>query len=167
MFAISIEETGFDGIARERDEMLFLKVQCLGDAIEVIVHIAAEISRIVGIHRCFQAFFQHCAQGVLAQIVDDAELEIAERANGQGNPLLHQPRNQFFILKGTVAVVDSVNFQKVKRLPYIRWRTFLPRMSDAFEAFGAGAGENTLEFRRRMTDFGAIQPDPNDFVLME
>ena len=43
----------------------------------IFVHIAAEISRVVGIDGGLQAQFQHFLQGMLAHVLDHAQLQIA------------------------------------------------------------------------------------------
>ena len=48
----------------------------------IVVHIAAEIGRIVGIDAGLQAKVEHFLQWVVAHILNHTELQVAQRADG-------------------------------------------------------------------------------------
>ena len=62
--------------------------RAVGDRAVIVADIAAEIGGIVGVHRRLEAERQHPVDRVVGDIVDDAELEVGERADGQR----HRPR---------------------------------------------------------------------------
>jgi hypothetical protein len=68
------------------------------------------------------------------------------------------------ILEAAIAMVEPVDLEQVERLLDIFGRTFLAGMGDALEAHRCGGGEDALELRGRMADFGRIEAHAGDPV---
>jgi hypothetical protein len=65
---------------------------------EVLRYVAAEVGRIVGVHRHLHALFQHLQDIVLAHVIEHAELGVRQRADRKRNLLGDQPFDQFRVL---------------------------------------------------------------------
>src|SRR5687768_18459340 len=82
---------------------------------EVLVDVAAEIGRIVRIHRRHEARVQQFAQVVVGQLREDTQLEVGQRAHRQRYSVPGQPLHQRGVFGGLHAVVDTLDLQQVQR----------------------------------------------------
>ena len=130
----------------------------------VVVHIAAEIGRIVRVQGDVQSLPQHLRHGVVLQILNHAQLQVRQRAHRQRHPLGRQAPHQRFVLHGAVAVIHPVDVQQVQRLVHIGGRALLAGVRDALQAQRARTLEHPLELGRRMADLRRVQSHARDPV---
>lgn len=159
-------EGGVDGVGGQGAQVVGFQGQGLGDGGHVLKHIAAEIRRIVGIDRGLQPALEHGLERMGAEIIDDAELEVAQGANRQGHALGDQTLDQRLVLQRPVAVVQAVDGQQVQGLAHVIGRAFLAGMGDQPQALGPRPGEDPGEFGRRMADFRAIKADADELIAV-
>src|SRR3546814_3981803 len=119
---------------------------------------------IVGVDGGVEAGVEHRPQGMVGDGADDAEPDVRERADGEAHPFGREARDERGVFEAAVAMVDAVDLQHVERFADVFGRAFLACVRDEFEPEAAGAREDAREFRRRMTDFGRIEPDAGDAV---
>ncbi len=152
-------------VAHDRGDLLASEPQRLRHGEVVLVHVAAEIGRVVGIDRHLEALVHHPAQRMMGEIIDHAQPQIGERAHGQRHLLVREPAHQDLILERAVAVIDAPDAEQVERFPDVARRPLLAGMRAKKEALVAGAGEHALELARRVPGFGRIETDADDPVL--
>ena len=128
-------------------------VQRPGDGAEIVVHIAAEVGRIVRIDRRPQSQPQHPRDGMILDRRHHPKLEVGERADRQGHLLAGQSRDQGRIFQGAIAVVQPVDPQHIQRLGDIGRRAFLAGVGDTLQPAIGGGGEDAGELGRRMAQF--------------
>lgn len=75
---------------------------------ERIVHIAAEVRGVVGVHAHRQPGREHAAQRMICKRIDHSQPDIRQRARRQRNLFVHQPCDEFRIFEGPDAVVDAL-----------------------------------------------------------
>src|SRR5262249_18818385 len=144
----------------------FTQAECRLDRVEVLIHVAAKIGGIVGVQGHDEAAVEHAPQWMPAEVVDDAEAQIGERADRQPHAVAAEAGSEGGILERAIAVVDAVDTENVERLPDItRWPLFAG-MGDQPQPFPPGAPKDIPELARRMADLGGVEPDPDDPVLV-
>src|SRR3954454_2399173 len=73
--------------------------------VEVLVYVAAEVCWVIGVRRYAQPEIQHLLQVVVLDGVEDAQLDVGERAHGKGYMLFSEPLHELRVLHVTNAVV--------------------------------------------------------------
>ena len=126
--------------------------------------IAAEIRRIVRVHRDVQPGIQHRAQRMCRQRRHHLQPQVRERTDRQRNCARRQFAHQRRIVQAGVAMIDAVNLQQVDRFAHIRRRPFFAGMRGDAEAALAAGAEEAHEARRRVADFRPAQAEPGDLI---
>ena len=152
-------------VADDRGDLLAPEPQRLRHGEVILVHVAAEIGRVVGIDRHLEAVVHHTSQRMACQIIDHAQPQVGQRAHGQRDLLVREPAHQHLVLERAVAVIDAPDAEQVERFPDVARRPLLAGMRAKKEALVAGAGEHALELARRVPGFGRIETDADDSVL--
>ena len=129
---------------------------------DVVVHVAAEIGRVVAVQRDFDALCQELAKGVIGHGLEYTQADVGERADGQRHAFAHQTRDQSGVLQRPHAVIDARRPQQVEGLADIFRRTFLAGMGNDRLAEGAAAGEDAFELAGRIALFRRIEPEAVD-----
>ena len=131
---------------------------------EVLVHVAAEVRRIVGVDGGNQAGVEQFTEVVLSQIGEHAQLEIRQRAHRQRDAVLRQPRHQCRVFGALHAVVDALHFQHIERAPHISGRAFFAGVRDQVEVQFAAAREHAGELLGRVAHLAGVKADADELV---
>src|SRR3546814_2881483 len=91
---------------------------------------------------------------MVGDVIDDAELEVRQRADGERHALGRETRDECGVFEAAVAMVDPVDLEQVERLMDIFGRALFAGVGDDLEAQFLRTGEDAFELRRRMPDFG-------------
>ena len=101
---------------------------------------------------------------MIDHVVHDAELEVGQRADREGQALVDDAADERVVFQRAVAVVDAVDLEQVQRLPDVLRRAFFAGVGDAQQAALMGGGKDALELLRRMADLGAVEADARQLV---
>ena len=102
------------------------------------------------------------SSGVSRQIINDSQLKIGKRTDGQRHPVLAQTGDQRRVFQRPVAMIDSIDSEHVQGFPDIARRAFFPRVGHELEALASGSGEDPLELRGRVSELGGVQTYPDE-----
>src|SRR6185436_16465968 len=129
-------------------------------ACEIVVErVAAEVGRIVGVHRHAEARVEQPLQVVLFEAPEHLQLHVRQRAHRERHALRAQARDQRRLLLAAHAMVDAHHLQEIERLLDVLGRALLAGVGEGHQALAAGPLEHALEFRRRMALLRGIEPD--------
>ncbi|MPN34990.1 hypothetical protein SDC9_182484 [bioreactor metagenome] len=82
---------------------------------------------------------------MLFQPVEDAQLDVGQRADGQWNLLARKAGHQGRVLRCAHAMVDALHLQQVQGFDDVGWRAFLTCVGDDMQAEIAATCEQTGE----------------------
>ena len=135
-----------------------------GGGDEIVVHIAAEIGRIVGVDGDVEAGIEHFLERVRGQIRGDAEALVGQRTDGERDTRLRQPRDQRRIVHRPDAMIDPLGAEQVERLGDVGGRPLLAGMGDTAQAEPVRLGEDIGEQGWRIADLRRIEADADQAV---
>ena len=94
--------------------------------------------------------------------VDHPQAHVGERADGQRNPLPHEPVQERLVLQAADAVVDPFHAEQVEGLPDVRGRALLAGVRHEVQPVRPGEFEHLGEKLGRVADLGGVESDPVD-----
>ena len=159
-----VEKRRVEAVAGELDERLVVELQRLGDPGEVLADVAAEVGGVVGVDGGAQSVLEHRRERVLLERVDDPQLDVRERADGQRDPIGLEPLNQATILQAAHAVIDPLGAEQVERLPDVLGRALLAGVGDGPEPRAIARSNTSRNFSGGLTHLGGVEPDAEDRV---
>src|SRR6516162_644979 len=80
---IRIQKAGLERVTRERNELFPRESNRIPDREIVLIHVSAEISRIVRIDRNEEAALEQSANRIMRKIIDHTQPEIGKGAHGE------------------------------------------------------------------------------------
>ena len=143
-----------NGVFGELRNVFARQIQRLRHSLIVRRDVAAEIGRVIGIHRDANARIEQALQIVIFHALHDFQLHIRERTDGERHLLAHEPGQQRGVLLAAHAMVHAADFQHIQSLINVLRRAFFARVRNGQKAFLTGALEHLSEFRRRVSDLG-------------
>ena len=146
-------KAGLEAVVRQLPGVLRRQAGGGEHGLEVVVHVAAEIGRIVRVHGGAQAGVEQRLQIVVAQLGEHAQLLVRQRAHGERYALGRQALRQRGVVHRLHAVVDALDTQHIQRLPDVFGRAFLAGVGHQTKAQFAAAREHAGELFRRMAEF--------------
>ncbi len=161
---VVVQERGEEGVPGQLAQPLRRQAEGVAHGVEVVAGVAAEVGRVVGVDGAHQAGVQHGGQRMLGEGVDGAQPDVGQRAQGQRDPLAHQPLDQRRVLQAAQAVVDALDAEHVERLGDVLRRALLAGVRDPAQPEGRGRLVDLAELRRGMADLGGVQADAGDPV---
>src|ERR1017187_5467321 len=153
-----------EGVARQPGQLLVAEPELPLYRGHVVVHVPAEVRRIVAVHGRERAGVQHAGQHVLTERGDHAERHVPQRAHGQRDLLVAQPGHQLGVFHGPHPVVDALHVELVKRAAHVVRTALLARVRDQSEPFGRRYLIHPGEQGRRVTELGRVEPDADEAV---
>ena len=127
-----------------------------------VADVAAEVRRVVGVHRHADAGPKQVGEGRLGHGLEHPELGVRQRADRQRDCLSGQSRHECWVVCGSHAVVDAGHAENVERARDKLGAALLTCVSDRSKAESAGAGEDTGELLGRIAKLGRVKPDGDD-----
>ena len=159
-----LQERGFDRIARQLRQLRARQSEPFGDREEIVLQIAAEVRRIIGIHGDAQALVQQRLEVVIGHLVEYPQPHVRQRTHRERHALARQACNQCRVLHATHAMVDAPHLQQIQGFLDVGGRSFLPGVGHRQQAQAPGAFEHGRELRGWMARFGGIEPDSREAV---
>jgi hypothetical protein len=124
---------------------------------EVLVDVAAEVGRVVAVDGGAQAGCSSAGRLCSAMRLEDAQLDVGQRAHRQRHARRRQALHQRRVFGAAHAVVDALHLQHVQRSLDVGRRAFFAGMGHEVQAEFAAAREHARELLRRVAAFAAVQ----------
>lgn len=133
---------------------------------EILIEIAAEISRIIRVHCHAQTRLQQRRHIVSGHRIEDAQLDIGQRADRQRNTFARQTFDQQRVIDTAHAMIDTFRAQQIQRVADVIGRAFLACMRHDAQTQFAAPGKDTREFFRRIAAFAAIESNADKMLTI-
>ena len=94
-----IEKARLERITGKRNELFPREPNGIAEREIILIHVSAEVSRIIRIDGDKQALIEHSADGVMEKAVDHAQPEIGQGAKRQRYPRLCESRDEGVVVE--------------------------------------------------------------------
>ena len=95
---------------------------------EVLIQIAAEVRRVVGVHSHAQARIEQGREVVVGERVEHAQLHVRQRADGERHLVAREALHQCRVFDAANAMIDALDLQHVERIADVLRRTLFAGM---------------------------------------
>src|SRR5580704_10872724 len=152
----------FEGVARQLHQILGTKIGLFLGADEILVHVAAEIGRIVRVHGGADAEIEHPLDLLGLAAVGDKG--VRNRTDGERDLPARHLVDQRVGIQDVDAMIDAVDADLLQNLPDVLGRVLLidVAMHGQEVALAAGSREHVLELHRRIVLLVGIEADADD-----
>ena len=141
-----VGEARFDGVEAESRDLVTAHRVGVGESEKVVVHVAAEVGGVVRVDGHAKPLAQQLDDIVFAHVIENPQLDVGQRANGERHVAVDQLAHQLRILDAAHPVIDARHLEQFDGITDVTRRTFFARVRDREKTGVARGRENAREF---------------------